>query len=113
MGNTQAPRMTVHTVLVLRTLLENPAEELYGLELCGRAGLASGTIHPILARLEQCGWLESRWEEIDPHEEGRPRRRYYRLSPDGTEPARHAVAQADARGVGLRVLRPGLAGGGA
>ncbi|OLB74590.1 MAG: PadR family transcriptional regulator [Actinobacteria bacterium 13_2_20CM_2_71_6] len=103
--------MTLQTVLVLRTLLENPTEELYGLEVCTRAGLASGTIHPILARLEMCGWLESRWEEVDPREEGRPRRRYYRLSPDGGEQARRAVARTASRGFGLPVLRPGLAGG--
>ena len=39
----------------------------------------------ILARLERCGWLESRWEDIEPAEEGRPRRRY-RLSPYETAP---------------------------
>jgi hypothetical protein len=37
-----------------------------GLEICAAAGLASGTVHPILARLERLGWLESRWEDIDP-----------------------------------------------
>jgi PadR family transcriptional regulator PadR len=40
-------------------------------------------VHPILARLEGCGWIESRWEDQDPHQVGRPRRRYYRPTPDG------------------------------
>ncbi|MGW5731638.1 MULTISPECIES: PadR family transcriptional regulator [Streptomyces] len=106
-----APRMTLPTQLVLRAFLEKPAEELYGLEVCARAQLASGTIHPILARLESIGWLVSRWEEADPHEQGRPRRRYYRLSPDGTVSAREALARTTARRNTLGVLRPGLAGG--
>ena len=80
--------MTQTTQAVLRALLERPSKELYGLEICANAELPSGTIHPILARLEKAGWLESSWEEIDPHEEGRPRRRYYKLSADGAERAR-------------------------
>jgi PadR family transcriptional regulator, regulatory protein PadR len=88
------PKMTLQTQLVLRALLEHPTRELYGLEICAAAGLASGTIHPILARLEGLGWLGSRWEDINPATEGRPKRRYYRLSPDGAEHARHALATA-------------------
>jgi PadR family transcriptional regulator, regulatory protein PadR len=88
------PRMTIPTQLVLRALLEDPAREMYGLEICNAAGLPSGTIHPILSRLEGIGWLESRWEEVDPQEEGRPRRRYYRLTTDGAEQVRAALAQA-------------------
>ncbi|CAL9326371.1 PadR family transcriptional regulator [Streptomyces olindensis] len=103
--------MTLPTQLVLRAFLEEPTEELYGLEVCARAQLASGTIHPILARLESVGWLVSRWEEADPHEQGRPRRRYYRLSPDGCVSARAALARATADRNALGVLRPGLAGG--
>jgi DNA-binding PadR family transcriptional regulator len=86
--------MTFQTQLVLRALLENPTRELYGLQIGEAAGLASGTIHPILARLEGLGWVESRWENINPGEQGRPRRRYYRLSPDGAERARYALANA-------------------
>jgi len=58
-------RMTLPTLLVLRALREPPEQEMHGLELCHAAGLASGTIHPILARLERLGWLGSRWEDID------------------------------------------------
>jgi PadR family transcriptional regulator PadR len=85
------------TQLVLRALLEHPEREMYGLEICHAAGLASGTIHPILARLERLGWLASRWEEIDPTVARRPRRRYYRLNGPGIESARAALARADSR----------------
>lgn len=92
MGST--PKMTIPTQLVLRVFLEDPTREMYGLEICAVAGLASGTIHPILARFEGVGWLESHFEDIDPRETARPRRRYYRLTPDGAERAHFALAQA-------------------
>ena len=43
--------MTIPTQLVLRTLLVDPSRELYGVEIGAAAGLPSGTVHPILARL--------------------------------------------------------------
>jgi len=88
------PRMTIPAQLVLQVLLEDPQREIYGRELGEAAGLPSGTIHPILARLEGMGWLESRWEDIDPSAAGRPARRYYRLTPDGAVRARDALARA-------------------
>jgi PadR family transcriptional regulator PadR len=99
--------MTIPTQLVLRVLLADPAKELYGVEIGQAAGLPSGTVHPILARLEGVGWLTSRWEDIDPREQGRPARRYYQLTPDGLALARAALArayQASARPAWLRPL---------
>jgi PadR family transcriptional regulator, regulatory protein PadR len=106
MEQQRAPRMTIPTQLVLRTLLADPAQERYGVEIGSAAGLPSGTIHPILARLETVGWLTSRWEEIDPRVEGRPARRYYRLTPDGLELARGALARAYTATVRPAWLRP-------
>jgi DNA-binding PadR family transcriptional regulator len=101
--------MTLPTQLVLRALLAKPTQEMYGLQICQAAGLPSGTIHPILARFEKLGWLESRWEDASPHEEGRPRRRYYRLTEDGAERARIAMAEATTSisAIGLRVRPTG------
>jgi len=105
------PRMTIPTQLVLRALLAEPTREMYGLQICEQAGLPSGTIHPILARLEnEHGWLTSRWEDIRPEDEGRPRRRYYRLTEDGAERARLALAQATTSVTALG-LRPRPIGG--
>ena len=103
------PRMTQATLAVLRALSENPTQEMYGLQISSVAGLPSGTIHPILARLETAGWLESSWEDIDPAAEGRPRRRYYRLSRAGAARAHHALTRADAATAALR-LRPAAGG---
>lgn len=71
-------RVTRPTLLVLHALLGEPARSWYGLELCRATGLPSGTLYPIIARLEQEGWLASEWEDPTLHEQlGRPRRRYY------------------------------------
>jgi PadR family transcriptional regulator, regulatory protein PadR len=86
--------MTIPTQRVLGALLEDPEVELYGVEIGAAAGLPSGTVHPILARLESVGWLQSRWEDIDPREAGRPARRYYCLTPGGIVSARIALARA-------------------
>ena len=88
------PRMTQTTQAVLRAMLEDPTKHLYGLEICAATGLPSGTVHPILARFEGLGWLDSSWEQVDPREEGRPRRRYYRLNEHGMSMARTALARA-------------------
>ncbi|GAB1641761.1 PadR family transcriptional regulator [Krasilnikovia sp. MM14-A1259] len=93
-------RMTQALRLVLQVLLVRPTHEMYGLQICEAAGLPSGTIHPILARLEKLEWLESRWEDVDPSLSGRPRRRYYKLSPDGAEKATAALAAAQNRRAG-------------
>jgi DNA-binding PadR family transcriptional regulator len=86
--------MTIPTQRVLRALLADVDVELYGVEIGAAAGLPSGTVHPILARLEGLGWITSRWEDIDPSVEGRPARRYYRIDAQGAEAARNALAMA-------------------
>ena len=86
--------MTIPTQLVLEALLDDPQAERYGLEIGEAAGLRSGTVHPILARLEGYGWLASRWEDIDASAEGRPARRYYVLTADGVQAARAALDRA-------------------
>jgi PadR family transcriptional regulator len=102
----RTPRMTIPTQLVLRALLADPTQELYGVEIGTAAGLPSGTVHPILARLETVGWLESRWEQINPRAEGRPARRYYRLTTDGLELAASALARAYTTAARPAWLRP-------
>lgn len=94
MGTKATPRMTIPTQMVLSALLVHPDQEMYGIEICQAAVLPSGTVHPILARLEGIGWLESRWEDIDPTVEGRPQRRYYRLTGNGRAAASAALARS-------------------
>ena len=68
----------------------------HGYDLARETGLKSGTLYPILVRLEQQGWLEARWEE-EPAP-GRPRRHLYRLTGLGAEEARAAVSRRQAQG---------------
>src|SRR5688572_19948260 len=45
---------------------------------------AYGTLYKALTRLERQGYLASRWEDpLAAADEGRPRRRFYRLTPQG------------------------------
>lgn len=90
-------RLTGPTLAVLEQFLAHPDEPRYGLELGAQTELPSGTIHPILARLEAVGWVRSEWERVDPAAAGRPRRRWYRLTPEGREAAEAALARARAR----------------
>lgn len=92
---TTGPRLTPQTIAVLRVLLEHPAKPRYGLDLAREAGLKTGTLHPILRRLQDAGWVDSFWEAAQQHENaGRPRRRYYRFTGGGAEAARRAIAVA-------------------
>lgn len=85
------PRITLQTIEILSAMLDDPYEQWYGLELAKASSLKPGTIYPALARLESAGWLSSYWEEVDPSEVGRPRRRLYRLTGEGADSARAVV----------------------
>ncbi len=102
--NEHRPKLTRTTLEVLDALI-SAGEELYGLKIAQATGMLTGTVYPILARLEQYGWVTSRWEADDPagspHDKG-PRRKFYRLTPTGLQEARSALdardqAQARAR----------------
>jgi PadR family transcriptional regulator PadR len=71
-------RHSRQTHAVLDELLVDPAIERYGFDLARATGLASGTLYPILMRLEERGLLAARWEFA----EGRPRH-VYRLTAEG------------------------------
>jgi PadR family transcriptional regulator PadR len=86
------PRMTTSVLKVVSAMLTDVTAERYGLDLMHDTGLASGTLYPILVRLERAGWVASHWEDIDPIAEGRPARRYYTLTPQGVESARREIA---------------------
>lgn len=88
---TAVVRLTKTTRLVLSALLEDPAKEVYGRELMAATDLQSGTLYTILGRLAEHGWLTFRWEDRDPSAEGRPLRRYVRLTDEGTRQAREAL----------------------
>lgn len=85
-------RISLQTLRVLEAFLENPTDPLSGADVQKRSALASGTLYPILLRLESAGWFVSRWESIDPSSAGRPRRRLYRLTSGGLARASEVFA---------------------
>jgi PadR family transcriptional regulator PadR len=87
----QDVRLSQSALKVLRFLLETPREGRSGAEMSKATKVGSGTLYPMLARLEVAGWLTSVWEVIDPSEAGRPRRRFYRLTAVGQNRARTAL----------------------
>src|SRR5436190_18926029 len=52
-----------------------------------RSLTAHGTLYKALGRLEEFGLLSSRWEDAAGATEGRPRRRLYELTGEGTRVA--------------------------
>jgi PadR family transcriptional regulator, regulatory protein PadR len=88
------PRITMNLLRVLRVLLEDPTAEHYGLEVGKAAGLSGGSLYPLMMRLEKARLVVSCWEDTDPSEAGRPRRRLYRLNTEGAEFARQALQDA-------------------
>ncbi|HVQ69425.1 MAG TPA: helix-turn-helix transcriptional regulator [Bradyrhizobium sp.] len=94
-------RMSGPTLKVCKVFVEDPKQERSGAELSKLASIGSGTLYPLLQRLENAGWLASKWEEVDPAEAGRPRRRFYKLTAPGQKKAQRALAdlQTSAPGV--------------
>lgn len=95
-------RITGPTLKVLMAIAEARGQELSGAEITKVTKLASGSLYPILYRLEDAGWLTANWEAGDPAELGRPRRRYYKVTTLGVRKTREAV-----KGLAQQVARLG------
>lgn len=78
---------------VLKLFLEDPASPRYGFEIMRLTGLASGSLYPMLAKLETAGWLTKGKEDIDPHAEGRPARLHYTITGAAVSAARTQLAK--------------------
>jgi len=88
-------RMTGALERVLGAFLADPAVPRYGYDLMKAARLPSGTLYPLLARLEHQQLVASAWET--PQQEGQRPRKYYQLTGEGIRIARLELAQASAR----------------
>lgn len=78
---------------VAMAMMEDPAGRHYGYDTGRKAGVASGTLYPILRRMLEEKWVTDGWEDSD-EGPGRPRRRYYTLTDLGR--ARLGALIADA-----------------
>jgi PadR family transcriptional regulator PadR len=73
--------VTYPTTLVLHALASGCS---HGFDVIDATGLASGTVYPILRRLESERLVSARWESVSiAREEQRPPRRYYELTAEG------------------------------
>jgi PadR family transcriptional regulator, regulatory protein PadR len=79
---------------VLRAFLEDTHARRYGYDLMRAVSLKSGTLYPMLTRLETEGLVEARWESAGETPAGRPARRYYQLTGEGVQVARQVLAEA-------------------
>ena len=100
-------RVTEPTLEVLAELLGSAAP-VWGLRLAKATGRPTGTVYPILGRLEELGWVEGRWEDA-PDRSG-PRRRLYRLTAGGAALAAETIRGRRLRDA-ARATRPAAAGG--
>jgi DNA-binding PadR family transcriptional regulator len=83
--------MTFPTALVLQALSRGFH---YGFDIMDATGLPSGTVYPILRRLDREGLLASSWEDVaEAQKEQRPPRRYYAITGDGERMLADAVAR--------------------
>ncbi len=64
----------------------------FGFDIVDITGMPGGTVYPALRRLEDAGYVSSRWEkERVAKEEARPRRKYYEITRSGREVLAEAV----------------------
>ena len=78
-----------HSAALILQALANGYQ--YGFDIMDITGLPSGTVYPALRRLEEAGFVDSKWEKAHiAQKEQRPPRKYYELTPDGDD----ALAEA-------------------
>jgi DNA-binding PadR family transcriptional regulator len=85
-------RSSPQTLLVLQTLLDQPKAWRHGYDISQETDLQSGTLYPVLMRLSDRGYLDSKWEPSATP--GRPPRRLYRLTKAGVAYARQQLSVA-------------------
>lgn len=88
-------RSSHQTLDILEALLARPSQWHHGYAISRQTSVPSGTLYPILMRLDKLGWLETKWEESIP--QGRPPRHLYRLTGNGREWAREELRSAQQR----------------
>jgi PadR family transcriptional regulator, regulatory protein PadR len=75
-------RLGLGTIAILQAL---EGRRGFGFDIMDSTGLTSGTVYPALERLEELGYVRSRWEdEAAAHREARPARRYFEITPQGS-----------------------------
>jgi PadR family transcriptional regulator, regulatory protein PadR len=80
----------------------------HGFDIMDATGLPSGTVYPILGRLERDGYVRSRWEsQTTAFREKRPPRRYYEVTATGAKTLAHSIEHYRTLGGRLPLAAPG------
>jgi DNA-binding PadR family transcriptional regulator len=88
---TRNRRLGLGTIAILQAL---DTGRRFGFDVMDATGLTAGTVYPALDRLEDLGFVRSRWEaEAVAHRDGRPARRYFEITAAG----RRALLESLAR----------------
>jgi DNA-binding PadR family transcriptional regulator len=90
---TRKRSLSAHARALLSALASAGGHWSYGYELTTLTGIRSGTLYPLLIRLEAQGFLEAEWQP--PAAAGRPPRHAYRLTAAGRALARSEAAPPD------------------
>lgn len=84
-------RLGLGTITILQALEGN---RRFGFDIMDSTGLTSGTVYPALERLEELGYVRSRWEdEAIARREARPARRYFEITPLGSRVLAEALVR--------------------
>src|SRR5690242_8417737 len=89
--------ITPKMATVLKLFLEEPDRPRYGFEIMRATGMASGSLYPMLAKLQAAGWLTRGKEDIDPRAAGRPARTNYTITGAAVSAARIQLAELSER----------------
>ena len=89
---TRDRKCSLQTLALLTVLMEQPRAWRHGYDLSSTTQLKSGTLYPILMRLTDRRFLDSKWQP--PEQPGRPPRHLYRLTAQGVSYARGQLAAA-------------------
>ena len=97
---TENPALSFTGLFILQALAQG---HRFGFDIMQVTNLPSGTSYPALRRLEALELVTSDWEkDLKARKEGRPRRRYYELTPAG----KRQLKEAEARFMAVNRLFP-------
>jgi PadR family transcriptional regulator, regulatory protein PadR len=102
-------RVTNPLLDVLEVLLQafdSREDDLHGWAIMKATKRSGPTVYGVLDRLEDVGWISGRWEEENP-EPGKPRRRFYSITPTGVIGAQEVLGKRRPEALDRRHRVPG------
>ena len=80
------------TFLKVITPFIHDAEAQYsGYDICKKTGLRTGAVYPLLYELLAKSWLSVEWEQTSASDRSGPRRKLYKVTPEGAKNGRKLI----------------------